>query len=418
MASNLVSYLMQSLTPDVIARLAAALGLDTDKVQRGVAAAVPALLAGLANVVAQPGGAEKVADAARQQGAVADPGAMLSAGNQSSLAQTGSQMLASLLGGNTSGSLANAIGSYSGLGQNAAGSLLGMLAPLVMGGLARRLGGDVSANGVANLLAAERENIVAALPSGMSDMLRGSGLFEGAAGAARTATAGSDTVARTAAPASGVRDTTTTTSSGRGSSWLYWLIAALVVLGALYYWFGRPAHRAAPPAPPATETPAPATPKAPAEPQSQAPSGTQPAAPSETPTQNAPATPAPPPETPTQAAPATPAAPSLTVAGVDMGKQVSDAMANIETTLNGVKDAASAQAAVPKVQAASDQLDKVSGMLGQLSPEQKTALADLVRPRMASLNALFDRILAMPGVSDVLKPAIDGLRTKLTALAP
>jgi hypothetical protein len=410
MASNLVSYLMQSLTPDVVARLAAALGLETDKVQRGVGAAVPALLAALAGVIAQPGGAEKVADVAKQQGGVAgDPGAMLSASGQSSLAQSGSQLLSSLLGGNTS-ALSNAIGSYSGLGQNAGGSLLSMLAPLVMCGIARRMGGDLSANGIANLFTGERDNIMAAMPAGMRDALGGTGLLQGLGGSARAAaTAGSDTVARTAAPASSARDTTATTpSTARSSNWLYWLIGALALLAILYYLFGRPTERVEEPtAPPATETPAPAEPQAPApaEPQSQAPSGTQPAAPAETQTQTAPAAP-------------TPAAPSLMVAGVDVGKQASDAVANIETALGGVTDAASAQAAVSKVQAQSDALDKVSGVLGQLSAEQKTALSDMVKPKLASLNALFDRILALPGVSDVLKPTIDGLRTKLAALAP
>jgi hypothetical protein len=45
---------MQFLTPDMIGRISAALGLDRDKVQSIVSAAVPALLAGLSGVAAQP----------------------------------------------------------------------------------------------------------------------------------------------------------------------------------------------------------------------------------------------------------------------------------------------------------------------------------------------------------------------------
>ena len=93
-------------------------------------------------------------------------------------------------------------------------------------------------------------------------------------------------------------------------------------------------------------------------------------------------------------------------------------MTELRTTLNGVTDAATAQAAAPKLQSANDALDKVGGMLGQLSAEQKTMLSGLVKPEMTSLNALFDKVLTIPGVSDVLKPAIDGLRAKLATLAP
>lgn len=414
MASNLVSYLMQFLTPDVIARLAAALGLDTDKVQRGVAAAVPAVLAGLAGVAAQPGGAQRVADAARQQsGALDNLGGLLSGGNQSSLVQSGSQLLSSLLGGNVGGVLANSIGNYSGLGQNAGNSLLGMLVPLVLGGIAKNAGGDLSANGIAGLLAGQKDNIAAAMPSGLRDMLGGTGLLDSLGGAARAATtAGSDAAARAASSATTAARTTAataTTATRSGSNWLYWLLAALVLLAILYYLFGRPAQRTAEQTPPAPETPA-QTETQPAQPQTPAPAETQ--------TQPAqPETPAPT-ETQTQTQPATPAAPSLTVAGVDVGKQVTDTMAELQTTLNGVTDAATAQAALPKLQTATDTFNKVDGMLGQLSAEQKAALSGLVKPGLTSLNALFDKVLALPGVSDVLKPTIDTLKAKLATLAP
>lgn len=399
MATNLVSYLMQFLTPDTIARIAGALGLDASKAQKGVAAAIPAILAGLAGVAAQPGGAQKVADAARQQSGVLDNlGSLLSGGGQGSLAQSGTQLLSSLLGGNSSGALANAIGSYAGLGQNAGGSLLGMLAPLVMGGIAKSVGGDISSNSVAGLLSSEKDNIAAAMPPGVRDLLSGSGLLDGLGGAARSATtAASDAAARAASSAStAARSTAATaaTATRSGSNWLYWLIAALALLAILYYLFGRPTERVA-------ETPAPEAP---------ATTETQPAAPAETP--------AAPAETQTQTQPATPAAPSLTIGGVDIGKQVGDTLASLQTTLNGVTDAASAQTAVPQLQTAADNLAKVEGTLGQLSAEQKTALSGLIKPGLASLNALFDKVLAIPGVSDILKPTIDGLKAKLTALAP
>ena len=79
-------------------------------------------------------------------------------------------------------------------------------------------------------------------------------------------------------------------------------------------------------------------------------------------------------------------------------------------------DSGAAQTALPKLQAVTDQIDKVDGLLGQLSPEQRKVLAGLVNSLMPSLNQLFDKVLAIPGVAELLKPTIDALRAKLTVL--
>jgi hypothetical protein len=72
--------------------------------------------------------------------------------------------------------------------------------------------------------------------------------------------------------------------------------------------------------------------------------------------------------------------------------------------------------ALPKLQEVTAQIDKVNGVVGQLSAEQRRALAGLVSPMMLTLNQLFDKVLAIPGVSEVLKPTIDALRAKLAVL--
>src|SRR5262249_3841298 len=142
MAINLVSLIMQFLTPDMIGRIASALGLDRNNTQTAIGAAVPGVLAGLSGLVAQTGagqkagGAQKLVDAVRQQtGALGSFANMIGASGQSSLIEKGSQILSSLLGGRDQTALAGAVGKYAGLGQSASGSLLGMLAPIVMGSI-------------------------------------------------------------------------------------------------------------------------------------------------------------------------------------------------------------------------------------------------------------------------------------------
>ena len=115
--------------------------------------------------------------------------------------------------------------------------------------------------------------------------------------------------------------------------------------------------------------------------------------------------------------PATGTAASLTVDGVDLGASVTTAIDGLKTSLEGITDAATAQAALPKLQEATGALEKVNGMAGKLQAEQKSALAALITAALPVINPLIDKVLAIPGVSDIAKPAIDSLRAQLDALA-
>jgi hypothetical protein len=150
------------------------------------------------------------------------------------------------------------------------------------------------------------------------------------------------------------------------TNWLPWAIAALVLLAAIWWYFAsRPSQRAAQPPTTTSET----------------------------------------------------AKPALTVDGVDVGAQVTSAMDNLKTSLQGVTDSASAQTALPKLQEADAQLTKVNDLIAKLSPEQKKALASLVAAALPTLNQLFDKVLALPGVGDIAKPVIDGVKAKLEAMS-
>jgi Bacterial protein of unknown function (DUF937) len=363
MAINLVSLVMQFLTPDMIGRIASALGLDRTNTQTAIGAAVPGLLAGLSGVATQAGGAQKLVDAVRQQtGALGSFANMIGASGQSSLIEKGSQILSSLLGSRDQTALAGAVSKYAGLGQNASGSLLGMLAPIVMGTIGQQQGTrSLDAGGIVSLLSSQKDNIAAALPAGFANLLGGSGLLDSLGGAARTATA--------AAAAGQTARVTTSAARAIGDrgqraislNWLYWLIPLLAILAVLIYLFARPTEQVV-------------------------------------------------------VQPGAPAIPSLTVGGLDIRKEVTDSITNLRTTLTGITDAASARAALPKLQEVTAQIDKVDGLLGQLSPEQRRVLAGVVNPLMPSLNQLFDKVLAIPGVAELLKPTIDALRAKLTLL--
>jgi hypothetical protein len=107
---------------------------------------------------------------------------------------------------------------------------------------------------------------------------------------------------------------------------------------------------------------------------------------------------------------------NLTVGGVNVSKQITDSIAELRSTLGGVTDVTSAQAALPKLRDVTTQVDQVDGLIGRMTPEQRKLLAGIVSPLMPTLNQLFDKVLAIPGVSEILKPTIDVLKAKITML--
>jgi hypothetical protein len=241
-----------------------------------------------------------------------------------------------------------------------------MLAPAVLGTIAQQQGTTrLDPGRLAGFLAGQKDNIAAAMPPQLGSLLAGTGLLDSLGGAARTATAAGGEAARVSASAArSLADTPRRAASAAASSynWLYWLIPAAAIAALLLY-LARPTEQVA------------------------------------------------------QQGGTIGLGQSTMVGGIDINKQVTDSLTSLRTTLGGVTDTAAAQAALPKLREVTAQIDKVSGLSGQLSADQRKALAALVNPAMPSLNQLFDKVLVVPGASDELKPTVDALKAKLAALA-
>ena len=247
MAISLVSLVAEFLTPAMIGRIASALGVDRNKLQTAVNAAVPGLLAALTGVAAQPGGAQKLVDAAGQHtGAFDNIVSSIGAGVQTTLIERESRLLTSLLGGHDQSALTDAVSKYTGLNSNVTGSLFGILGPLVMGTVAKQAR-PLNADGIKSLLAGQKDSIAAALPRGFSDLLGGTGLLDSLGSAARTAADAGTQAGRVAtSAASAVTNSGQRVSEKASASfnWLYWLIPAVAVAALLIYLFARPAEQA------------------------------------------------------------------------------------------------------------------------------------------------------------------------------
>ena len=180
MATNLVSQIVEALGPTIVSRIASSLGFDQAVTQKAINAAVPGLLAALISLVSKPQGASKLADAVGKQpaGVLSSLADFIGGSGQKAFIDRGSSALTSLLGGPIVTSLASALGRYAGIGEGGSKSLLGLLGPAVLGILSHQQRDQgLDASGLARLLTSQKDNVVAALPSGFSKYLDEAGIL-------------------------------------------------------------------------------------------------------------------------------------------------------------------------------------------------------------------------------------------------
>ena len=374
---NLVSLIMQFLAPTIINKLSSSLGLGQGIAGKAIAAAIPAILAGLAGSASKPGGATSLANAVSKQdgGLLGNFGNMLGGGGQQSMIDNGSNILSSLLGGSQTGALAGALGKFAGMNDGQSKSLLGALAPVVLGTLAKeQKSTGLDAGGLANLLMGQKDNIASALPAGFSSLLQGSGLLDSLGGAINRPAAHTPT----ATPAARTVDVSEPASSGMGI--LKYFIPLALAVGLIYMLAGRGADHSD------VKTVAPVKVEKPA------------------PTAAAPAEKA--------AAPAAPAVP-----GVDLVGPANGAIEALKNALAGVKDEATAKSSLPKLQEIAAQIEKLKGTAMALPADARHPLVVMISGVMPGLASMIDKALALPGVGAVLKPVLDQIAGNLGAIA-
>jgi hypothetical protein len=353
MATDLVSEIADAVGPAIAACVASSLGLDQASVQKAVSAAVPGLLASLVSLVSKPEGATKLSDAVAKQ----QPGVLSS--------------LASVIGESGQKALIDK-------GVTTLNSLLS--------------GNTVSAltNAVAQYAGTGRgsKSLIGLLGSVVLDVLgqrqRSSELD--ASELARLLISQKGTILA-ALPSgfskylgeTGILDAVTAAkyqpsyAAPSGSAPWRWLLGALVIVLAVLGWSLFGPHREA------VKTTA-----------------------------------------PTLEAPLVDSLAKLRgikVGDVDIGELATSAVNGLQTSLKGIKDASSAQVASPNLTKDTSQFDQLTGLLNQLSPENRKLLADVFVALRPQLDQLIDKALAIPGVGDVIKPAVDTLRADLDKLA-
>jgi hypothetical protein len=362
MATNLVSEISEVLSPTIVSRIASALGLNQTSTQKAIVAAVPALLAALISYVSKPQAATKLNEVVRKQepGVLASLASAIGEPGQKALIDQGGSVLTSLLGGKTLSALTGAVGQYAGVGDAGSKSLMGLLGPVVLGVLGQRQrDSGLDASGLAKLLTSQKSNVMGALPSGFSKYLSDARVLD-------------DVSASGAKPVSRAPSTP--------PSIIPWLLGGLLLLalGALAWHFLGQRHTVETAKPPVEET--------------KSPIGEAPYAGLLTKLRG------------------------IKAGDTDVGDLATSAVNHLYSSLTGIKDEASAQAELPDLTKASSEFDQLTGLLSQLSPENRKALADIFASIKPNLDQLLDKALAIPGVATLIKPTVDAIRSKLDAL--
>ena len=282
---------------------------------------------------------------------------------QKALVDQGASVLTSLLGGKTFSGLSEAVGQYAGIGQDGSKSLLGLLGPVVLGVLGKeQRDRGLDASGLANLLISQKNKVSAALPAGFSRYLSEAGIPD-------------DVIASRARVASRPPASTPPFDmalvAGRSGP----ARACRLGLAPLE---GR--HKQV------AET---ANPKI----ESQA------TAPAEAPYAGLFAK-----------------LKGIKAGDVDVEEVATSAVNDLYTSLQGIKDEATAQSAMTGLTKASSEFDHLTGVLNQLSSENRKTLAELFASIRPNLDQLLDKALAIPGVGPIIKPTVDAIRAKLDTL--
>jgi hypothetical protein len=112
-----------------------------------------------------------------------------------------------------------------------------------------------------------------------------------------------------------------------------------------------------------------------------------------------------------------PSGPEVKVPGIDvLTGDLTGSLKGLTETLAGVKDVATAEAALPKLNDLNARLGTIKTGWDQLPAAGKTSLSDIVKSRLGGLRETIDKLIGMTGIGDKLKPVLESLLAKLTSL--
>lgn len=250
---------------------------------------------------------------------------------------------------------------FAGIAAGPAKNLLSLLAPLILSTIAKQLSGkSLTPATLSGFFAEQAPHINAALPPGFS--------LANIPGFSTATTAPKPAASTAPAESSGL------------PGWLLPLVGLALLGGLAWYFFGgQPAVQVEPAAPVVnrTDVPKPDVPKV------------------DVPKVNV----------------AVPALPDTAKLGTDL----TGIFTSLTDILGGVKDVPTAETAAPKLTELPTKLDGIKALWDKLPDAGKSAITKIAVDHLGQIKDLVTKVLAIPGVSEKLKPVLDTILAKLTA---
>ncbi len=367
MSMNMMEILKGQLGGMVAGQLGKSVGLDSAQAKAGVGALLPTILGGLIKQSSTPEGAGKLNDALDSDdydgGLLDNLSGMLTGGDTGSMSKMGGGAV-EMLFGNKVGAIADIIGKVTGMKSGSAAGLLAILAPLVMSYLGkqkRSLGLD--SGGMANLLMSQKDEVAKEMPAGMSSTLGLTSLgFADTPAGRPAATPSAPPAVSSASSSSGSAASGSSSSGGLGLGKILipLLIVAALAFGAFQFLGGSVDSE--------TELP------------------------------------------------------KIKVGGAGMADakevttQLKDVADDYTKTLTSITDVKSAETAVPEMEDLNDDLDDIAGLFDQLPASIKESISPQITSMLEPIQAMLDKVMAIPGVDAILKPVVDNMQEKVSAL--
>ena len=355
---NLVSMGMNFFGPAVARKIAGMIGIESPMVVNAITAALPAILAAVAGKAAKGDGAGSMLGllSSADNASPADFESGLDGASIGDLSANGGNLLSQLIGGNESASIANAVSRHANIPADGVQTLMGTMGPAVAGLLKGQVADNgLDAGGFADMLKGQSANIAQGMPEGFAQQLAGTGIMDAIGGGADETIA---QVRETVAQAKESVSTATETASSGGGGMMKWIILALIAAAAAWFFLGKGT-------PDVSDV----------------------------------------------------AGDTLMVGDVNLSEQFGGITESLTGTLTGITDAASAEAAVPQLEEATQGIDGLGDLIGQLGGDQQGMFGGLVSTALSALRPLIDQALAAAGEGSPIQPIVEGLLEKLTAMA-
>ena len=389
-SENIVNLVKDQISDQMLEQIKGTLGNEGPKTSVAIGSFLPAILSGVTNLAGSSAGADKLYNTVNRQdeGMLDNIGSMMREGQSSAILDQGSNLLGSMFGSSGVDKLGSVLSAFSGVSRGNSTSLMGILAPLVIGVIKRKFMGGVSnASGLASLLQSQKPHINAAMPSGLADQLQSSGFLGSASGpSANTNVSGANNTLESTA----TQTHTASQDVQPRASWKKYIIPAIGVavvgLLALRFLGGSPENVTDA----ANDAAATAT---------EAATG----AATEAATATGAATEA-----------ATDAIASVDIEGV--GTQFTDMFGGATDALSGITDVASAEAAVPALQGIGENLGGLTSQLEKIPESARGPLTSIVSSGVSALQPIVETAYAIPGDGPILEPIVNPIMETLQGI--